>query len=142
MFSRKDEEYLTMLTPETREFLDRKLIARLATLGADGYPHNVPIWYMLEGDDIVFISDRSTRKTKNLVANSKAAVVIGGDPDDGTGYMLRGDVSIEEDPEKAMTKRMTYRYETREEGDRLLELWKDDDIIIMRLKLKSVVKVY
>jgi hypothetical protein len=131
-----------MLTDAAREFMGRKLIARLATFGADGYPHNVPIWYMLEGDDVVFISDRSARKVQNLIANRKAAVVIGGDPDDGTGYMVRGDVTIEEDPEKAMTQRMTYRYETKEEGDRLLELWKDDDIIVMRLKPKLMVKVY
>lgn len=131
-----------MLTDAAREFMGRKLIARLATFGADGYPHNVPIWYMLEGDDVVFISDRSARKVQNLVANGKAAVVIGGDPDDGAGYLVRGDVTLEEDLDKAMTKRMTYRYETREEGDRLLELWKDDDIIVMRLKPKSVVKVY
>lgn len=131
-----------MLSDAAREFMGRKLIARLATFGVDGYPHNVPIWYMLEGDDVLFISDRSARKVQNLIANPKAAVAIGGDPDDGAGYLVRGDVTIEDDPDKSMTKRITYRYETQEEGDRLLELWKNDDIIVLRLKPKSVVKVY
>jgi PPOX class probable F420-dependent enzyme len=131
-----------MWTDAAREFLEGRLIARLASFGLDGYPHNVPVWYLLDGDDIVFISDRSARKTQNLLANGRAAVVIGGDTGDGAGYMVRGDVAIEEDAGQAMTRRMIYRYETKEEGDRLAELWKDDDIVILRLKPMSIIKVY
>ncbi|MDX2136918.1 MAG: pyridoxamine 5'-phosphate oxidase family protein [Chloroflexota bacterium] len=131
-----------MYSEEARAFLERPLIARLATIDDDGYPHNVPLWYLLDGDDILIISDRATRKTKNVLARPQAAIAIGGDPADGTGYMIRGDVTVEEDADKAVTRRMTYRYEPKDEAERLLDLWKNDDIIILRLKPKSVVKVY
>jgi hypothetical protein len=131
-----------MFNDAARAFLERPLIARLATMGADGYPHNVPLWFLLDGDDILIISDRAARKVQNALARPQAAIAIGGDPADGGGYMIRGDVTIEEDPGKALTRRMTYRYETPADGDRLLDEWKDDDIIVMRLKPKSVVKVY
>jgi PPOX class probable F420-dependent enzyme len=133
-----------MYSDEARAFLERPLIARLATIGADGYPHNVPLWYLLEGDDILIISDRKARKVQNALARPQAAIAIGGDPgdEDSTGYMIRGDVTIEEDADKAVTRRMTYRYEPKEEAERLLDLWKNDDMIVLRLKPKSVLKVY
>ena len=36
-----------MLTGEVRIFLQKSRIARLATIGVDGYPHVVPIYFML-----------------------------------------------------------------------------------------------
>ena len=41
-----------MLDDTIRAFLQKQLIARMSTIGADGYPHTVPVWFMLDGDDI------------------------------------------------------------------------------------------
>jgi PPOX class probable F420-dependent enzyme len=131
-----------MFDADARAFMEGPLIARLATIGADGYPHNVPLWYLLEGDDILIISDRKARKTKNALANPRVAIAIGGDIADKMGYMVRGDLVLEEDPNQALTHRMIERYETAEEAARLKALWKNDDIIILRLKPTSVLKVY
>ena len=54
-----------MFDDVARRFFEKKFIARLSTIGSDGYPHSVPIWYMIDGDDLVFISDRTARKTRN-----------------------------------------------------------------------------
>jgi predicted pyridoxine 5'-phosphate oxidase superfamily flavin-nucleotide-binding protein len=131
-----------MLDAAARSFLQKTLIARLATLAPSGYPHNVPIWFMLEGDDILFISDRKVRKTQNALQYPKGAVVIGGDKDDGGGYMLQGDLHIEDDPHQVITHRMIDRYETPEQAARLKEAWKDHDVIIIRLKPVKVMKVW
>lgn len=131
-----------MFDQAARDFLQRPLIARLATHGHDGYPHVVPIWFLLEGDDIVFISDFSNRKTKNALASAKGAVVIGGDIADGAGYLIRGDFTIVPDTDQSMTHRMIDRYEPNPEGDRMKEAWREDEIAIIRLKPTSVVKVF
>ncbi len=110
-----------MFDSAARKFLQKLLIARLTTIGRDGYPHSVPIWFMLEGDDILFISDRTARKTQNALGNPKGSVVIGGDIDDEAGYMIRGDFVIVDDPDHAVTHRMVDRYENKEDGDRLKE---------------------
>jgi nitroimidazol reductase NimA-like FMN-containing flavoprotein (pyridoxamine 5'-phosphate oxidase superfamily) len=130
-----------MLDTAARAFLQKTLIARLSTLGTDGYPHNVPIWFLAEGDDILFISDRGVRKTQNALRYPKGAVVIGGDHGDGGGYMLQGDLQVEEDPYQIITHRMIDRYEKPEQAAELKEAWKHDDVIVIRLKPVKVIKV-
>ena len=126
-------------------FIARPFIARLSSLGADGYPHTIPIWYDLDGRDeaadIIFVSDRSARKTRNLQRDPKAAVMIGGDPADGDGYLVRGDVTIEDDAEHVVTHRMIDRYESGPRNDELRAAWKDDDIVVLRMRPRSVVRV-
>ena len=41
-----------MLDETVREFLQKPLIARLATIDGNGYPHTVPLWFDVDGDDI------------------------------------------------------------------------------------------
>jgi PPOX class probable F420-dependent enzyme len=125
-----------------RQVLQQPLIARLATIGTDGYPHNIPLWFLLDGDDIVIISDRANRKTRNLQATPKATLTVGGDALHGAGYMVKADVTIEEDVGHVVTERITRHYETEADANRLLKEWENDDIVILRLKPVSVIKVY
>jgi PPOX class probable F420-dependent enzyme len=131
-----------MFDPAVREFLHKPLIARLATVGEEAAPHLVPLWFDVDDDDLIMISDRAAKKVKNIQRNPAATVTIGGEPEHGPAYMLQGTISIEEDPEKAVTRRLTYRYEPANEAERLLALWANDDLIVMRLRVHKVVKVY
>lgn len=132
-----------ILNRTVRRFLREPRTARLATIGPDGYPHVVPIWFMLDGDDIIFGSDRSDRKVRNALANPKGAVVIGGEPAaDEAGYMIQGKLSIEHDPSHAMLRKMLSRYETKEEAERLAAEWSDSDMIVIRLRPHSVIRVW
>jgi PPOX class probable F420-dependent enzyme len=130
-----------MLDHTIRTFLHKTLIARMTTIGPDGYPHTVPVWFMLDGDDVVIISARDTRKVKNIQANPKGSVAIGGDPAGSTGYLLQGDFVIEEDPDDAWVKKLTYHYEDTERAEQDIAAWADLDIILIRLKPKKVIKV-
>lgn len=132
-----------MLNREVRKFLQAPRTVRLATVGADGYPHVVPIYFMLDGDDIVFGSDRGDRKVRNVLANPKGAVLIGGNQKmDEAGYMIRGDLRVEDDVGHAFTRRMLHRYESKEVADRLIAEWANNDIVVIRLKPSSVTRVY
>jgi nitroimidazol reductase NimA-like FMN-containing flavoprotein (pyridoxamine 5'-phosphate oxidase superfamily) len=79
----------SMISDSIREFLQKPLIARMSTIDPTGYPHTVPVRFALGGDDIVIISVRGTRKVDHILANPKGAVTIGGDPDDGAGYLIK-----------------------------------------------------
>ena len=131
-----------MLDQKVRAFLQKPLIARMSTIDGDGYPHTVPVWFMLDGDDIVVISDRATRKVRHIQANPRGAVTIGGDPGDGLGYLLKGEFSIEEDPNDVWVRRITYHYEEREEAEKDIAAWANLDIILLRLRVRAVIKVY
>jgi PPOX class probable F420-dependent enzyme len=128
------------------QFLSRPIIARLSTVGADGYPHTVPIWFDVErnggGIEMVVVSDRSARKVQNVEQNPKVALTVGGDPFDGDGYLVRGDMTVEDDAEHTVTHRLIDRYEHGPRNSELREAWKDDDIVVLRLRPISLVRVF
>jgi hypothetical protein len=131
----------TMLDTATRTFLQKPLTARMSVIDDQGYPHTVPVWFMLDGDDVVAISVRSTRKVGYILANPQGCITIGGDPADGGGYLLKGEFSIEEDPNDNWMKTLIYRYETGEKAEQDITDWTPLDIIVLRLKIKSISKV-
>lgn len=132
-----------ILNRRVRQFLSKPRVARLATVGLDGYPHVVPIWFRREGDEILFGSDRDNRKVRNILVNPKGAVVIGGElPTDDEGYMFQGDLSIEDDMNHASMRKMLLRYETKKEAERLAKEWADSDLVAIRLKPRKVIRVY
>jgi hypothetical protein len=50
-----------MTQAEARQFLlEKPRIAVLATGGADGRPHAAPVWFDLDGDQVVFTTWYST----------------------------------------------------------------------------------
>jgi hypothetical protein len=130
-----------VFTATIREFLQKPLVARMSTLDPDGYPHTVPVWFMLDGDDLVVISVSSTRKVGHIQTNPKGAIAVGGDPADGGGYLIKGEFSIEADPEDAWVRKLTHHYETPEQAEQDIAAWADLDIIVLRLKPKVVLKV-
>ncbi len=130
-----------MLNDSIRAFLQKPHIARMSTLDPEGYPHTVPVWFMLDGDDLVIISERNTRKVEHIRANPKGAVSIGGNPGDGEGYLLKGEFSIEEDDGLTWMKRLTYHYESGDEAERDIAAWSELDMIVIRFKPRRVSKV-
>ena len=130
-----------MLTPQVREFLKKPLLARFSTIDTEGYPHSVPVWFDVDGNDIVFISTRDTAKVRYMQANAKGAVTIGGDSGDGGGYLIKGMLTVEEDPGFRWMKQLTYRYESKEQAEKDIADWSSLDMIIIRLKPERVLKV-
>jgi nitroimidazol reductase NimA-like FMN-containing flavoprotein (pyridoxamine 5'-phosphate oxidase superfamily) len=52
-----------MSAEEARAFLlERPRTAKLATVRADGRPHVAPVWFELDGDDLVFTTWHTTVK--------------------------------------------------------------------------------
>ena len=121
--------------------LEKPLLARMSTIDADGYPHTVPVWFMRDGDQIVVISVRGTRKVGHILANPKGAMVIGGDTNDGGGYSMQGDFVIAPDPDLYWMKTLTHRYESEVDAARDIEAWAKLDMIILRFTPKAVRKV-
>ena len=53
-----------MTPPEWRTFLlSGTRTAKLATVRADGRPHVAPIWFILDGDTLVFTTFKDTIKS-------------------------------------------------------------------------------
>ena len=64
-----DEERRPFLTAGTRT-------GKLATVRPDGRPHVVPIWLVLDGDDLVFSMGDSSAKAADIRRDPRVAVCV------------------------------------------------------------------
>jgi PPOX class probable F420-dependent enzyme len=89
----------TPMTPEqTRDFLSHGTrTGKVATTRADGKPHIAPIWFVLDGDDIVFMTGADTVKGKSLRRDPRVSLVVDLEEPPYAFVMVEGRVSISED---------------------------------------------
>lgn len=85
-----DDERRTFLLHGTRTGV-------LATTRSDGRPHAAPVWFTLDGDDVVFTTGADTVKGRNLRREGRAVLAV----DDGAppfGFVtIEGRVELSED---------------------------------------------
>jgi uncharacterized pyridoxamine 5'-phosphate oxidase family protein len=67
---------VAMSREEIDEFLSGRWVARLATIGADGYPHVYPFWYYWDGESIYLTPTRTRGSYRDLEANSRCSVIV------------------------------------------------------------------
>ncbi len=133
---------MSVLIPENaRNLLSQPLIVRITSIDFDGYPHTIPVWFIMDGDQLLITTDRNTRKVDYWKANPKGSIQIGGDVGQD-GYLFKGDFAIEEDPDFKWLKKITYAYETKEEAEKSLAEWTQWDMVILRFTPKKVIKVF
>ncbi|MEW2512027.1 PPOX class F420-dependent oxidoreductase [Streptomyces sp. NPDC046870] len=66
-----------MTDEEWRAFvLDGTRTAKLSTVRADGSPHVAPIWFLLDGDELVFNTGKNTAKGRNLARDGRVALCV------------------------------------------------------------------
>lgn len=53
--------------------------AKLATVRADGRPHIAPIWFLLDGDDLVFNTGEDTVKGRNMARDGRISLCVDDD---------------------------------------------------------------
>jgi len=81
------------LTKKVAKLIASERVCRVATAGADGRPHLVPVCHVLSGDKIYFGSGDDGRKVENLRQNPQIAVTIDLYSDDWSqlrGVMVQG----------------------------------------------------
>src|SRR5438046_4294669 len=88
----------TMSPDEVRSFLSHGTrTAKLATSGPDGQPHVMPVWFVLDGDELVFTTWRDSVKGKNLRRDGRAAVIVDDEVAPYAFVHIRGHVTLIED---------------------------------------------
>lgn len=66
------------MTPEEiREFLSSGTrTGKLSTVRADGRPHVAPIWFVLDGDDLLFNTWHTSVKAKNMLRDNRVSICV------------------------------------------------------------------
>ena len=68
---------MSKISSECRAFLlSGTRTGKLATVRADGRPHIAPIWFVLDGDTIIFNTGRTTVKGTNMRRDARVCLCV------------------------------------------------------------------
>lgn len=111
---------IVMTPEEIKDFLGEGKVANFATMGPNGRPHLVPLWYFPRGDGIATWTYRSSQKAVNLRRRAQATVLIetGDTYDQLRGVSMECDVELVEDAEQValMGTALMRRYNPSEQA--------------------------
>ncbi|MFF4015945.1 PPOX class F420-dependent oxidoreductase [Streptomyces sp. NPDC001843] len=85
-----DEEWRAFVSAGTRT-------GKLSTVRADGTPHLAPIWFLLDGDEVVFNTGKETVKGRNLARDGQVALCVDDDRPPFHFVVLNGRARLSED---------------------------------------------
>lgn len=101
----KKRDQIRMSDEERREFLAGAKTVILTSIGADGFPHSVPMWYALDPNGNVRITTfRKSQKVLNCRRNPKAMLLVedGEEYAELRGVMIKAEVEVVDDTELAI----------------------------------------
>ena len=99
--SRRDQ--ITMSDDEVRAFLDEERVMTCATLGPSGWPHLMPLWYVVRDGTAWAWTFAKSQKVRNLERDPRATLQVeaGRDRyDQLRGVMLETEVTIHRDTDR------------------------------------------
>ena len=100
-----DEEWRSFVSDGTRT-------GKLSTVRTDGSPHVAPIWFLLDGYDLVFNTGKDSVKGRNLARDGRVALCVDDDRPPYAFVVLRGRARISEnlDEVRLWAGRIAARY--------------------------------
>jgi hypothetical protein len=84
------EEAIEFLAAGTRT-------GKLATVRANGAPHVTPIWFVVDGDDLLFNTWHTSAKAKHLARDPRASLVVDLEEPPYAYVLVEGSVTISRD---------------------------------------------
>ena len=91
------------LTTEERAFLlEGTRTGKLATVRKDGRPHVAPIWFTLDGDELVFTTGENTVKVSNMRRDARVALCVDDETPPYAYIQVEGTVSFSHDLEELL----------------------------------------
>ncbi|MFD8968771.1 PPOX class F420-dependent oxidoreductase [Streptomyces sp. NPDC059568] len=114
--------------------------AKLSTVRADGSPHIAPVWFVLDGDDLVFNTGKETVKGRNLLREGRAALCVDDERPPFAFVVIQGRAEIDEEPEqlRAWATRIAARYMGEERAGEFGERNGVPGELVVRLKADKV----
>jgi PPOX class probable F420-dependent enzyme len=99
--ARKD---ITMSEGEITDHLAAGRVVQVASHGHDGWPHLVPMWYVVEDGLVVFRSFTKSQKIMNLRRDPRLTVLVetGDAYAELRGVLIKGRAELEDDPQRVL----------------------------------------
>lgn len=75
---------------------------KLATVNGNGRAHVAPIWFVLDGDDLIFNTWHSSVKAKNMQRDSRVSLCVDDDTAPYAFVIVEGTVTFSEDQAESL----------------------------------------
>jgi hypothetical protein len=131
-----DDQVRAFLTHGTRT-------GKLATSRAVGRPHVAPVWFVLDGDDIVFMTGADTVKGKSLRRDPRASLVVDLEEPPYAFVLVEGAVTVSEDLDEMLGHSIAIarRYVGEEQAEEFGRRNAVDGELLLRLHMDRVVAI-
>jgi PPOX class probable F420-dependent enzyme len=109
-----------MSDQERRAFLSEGTrTGKLATTRKNGAPHVAPIWFVLDGDDVIFTTGESTVKGKTILRDGRVALCVDDDRPPFSYVLIEGIANVSRDPDDLLhwAIRLGARYMGEEQAE-------------------------
>jgi PPOX class probable F420-dependent enzyme len=129
------------LGDDTRDFLTAVRYGTMATVSPSGIPHQVLVWYVLDGDEILISTPSQSYKVGNIRANPWVSLSVS----DGPRYItVRGRATIDENIEIAaeLYRQIATRYLGEEGAERWISQptrWGVPDRFTVHLPIEHII---
>lgn len=90
MAKMSEDEWRAFVTEGTRT-------GKLAIVRKDGSPHVVPVWFVLDGEDVVFNTGENTVKGRALARDGRVSMCVDDESPPYTYVQLNGRATLSED---------------------------------------------
>jgi PPOX class probable F420-dependent enzyme len=117
----------TMTDAEREAFLAKPRLGMLSTLGADGAPVAVPMWFEWDGTVARAFTGAATGKARRIERDARASLLVPNNVGESEAWVaFEGDVAIVTEGAIELAERLAHRYwDMRDEAHRAeLESWR------------------
>jgi PPOX class probable F420-dependent enzyme len=112
MASRRDQ--IKLSDDELRELLESERVVIVTSLGPRGWPHSMPMWFVLRDGVIWVWTYAKSQKVRNLERDPRATLLVetGFEYTELRGAMIESEAVIHRDPDVVLEfgKELTVRY--------------------------------
>lgn len=110
--SRRDE--IKLSADEQRALLEGERIVVVASLGRDGWPHMMPLWFITRDGEVWIYTYEKSQKVRNLERDPRATLLVetGHEYSELRGVMIEAEAEIHRDHDEVfeVAKQLTVRY--------------------------------
>lgn len=131
-----------MTHDEWREFVSGGTrTGKLSTVRADGSPHVAPVWFVLDGDDVVFNTGENTAKGRNLARDGRVSICVDEEHPPFAFAVIQGRAELSSDlaEMRHWATRIAARYMGEEAADRYGARNAVPGELLVRVRVEKVV---
>jgi len=115
--------------------------AKVATVTAHGRPHVAPVWFTVDGRELVFSTSSRSVKARNLDHDPRVAVTVDDETPPFAFVSISGHAELIPTPDDFLrwTTRIATRYVGDERGPEMGKLYTEMDDLLVRISIHAIV---